>query len=159
CCHYVLVFADVSLRPLRTCALTDEQLSLDELQKRWQERATKLTSANEEIYRLYRQSVEDLGALRLHALDCAPDRWIPAAGVPWFVGLFGRDSLIASLQSMPVEPGFALGALETLAKHQATELDDWRDAEPGKILHELRLGELAHFQRIPHTPYYGTADA
>lgn len=53
---------------------------------------------------------------------------------------------------MPVEPGFARGALETLAKYQATELDDWRDAEPGKIPHELRLGELAHFHKIPHPP-------
>src|SRR6185312_2909157 len=69
------------------------------------------------------------------------------------------DSLIASLQSMPVDPGFARGALETLARYQATELDAYRDAEPGKILHELRLGELAHFHKVPHTPYYGTADA
>jgi glycogen debranching enzyme len=58
-----------------------------------------------------------------------------------------------------VAPGFARGALATLARYQATAMDDWRDAEPGKIPHELRVGELAHFNRIPHTPYYGTADA
>jgi len=159
CCHYVLVFDDKALEPLHGCDHLSGQLEVDALQRQWQERATQLTSANEEVYRLYRQSVEDLGALRLHDHDCAPDVWVPAAGVPWFVGLFGRDSLIASLQTMPVDPGFARGALETLAKYQATALDPWRDAEPGKILHELRLGELAHFHKVPHTPYYGTADA
>ena len=122
-------------------------------------RATALTSANEDVYRLYRQSIEDMGALRLHDQDFAPDVWVPAAGVPWFVTVFGRDSLIVSLQNMLVSPGFARGALRKLAQHQATEMDDWRDAEPGKIPHELRVGELAHFRRVPHTPYYGTADA
>ena len=59
---------------------------------------------------------------------------------------------------MIVYPEFAAGALEVLAEYQATERDDYRDAEPGKILHELRYGELAHFKLIPHTPYYGTAE-
>ena len=58
-----------------------------------------------------------------------------------------------------MHPEFALGVLSVLARFQATERDDYRDAEPGKILHELRRGELAHFKLIPHTPYYGTADA
>jgi glycogen debranching enzyme len=159
CCHYVLLFDGEALAPLHGCDHTSGELELDALQRQWQDRATKLTSANEELYRLYRQSVEDLGGLRLHDHDCASDVWVPAAGVPWFVALFGRDSLIASLQTMPIDPGFARGALETLAKYQATEVDAFRDAEPGKILHELRLGELAHFHKVPHTPYYGTADA
>jgi glycogen debranching enzyme len=85
--------------------------------------------------------------------------FVPAAGLPWFVALFGRDSLIVSLQTMIVYPEFAAGTLKVLAQYQATERDDYRDAEPGKILHELRYGELAHFKLIPHTPYYGTADA
>ena len=85
--------------------------------------------------------------------------FVPAAGLPWFVALFGRDTLIVSLQTMIVYPEFAAGTLEVLAQYQATERDDYRDAEPGKILHELRYGELAHFKLIPHTPYYGTADA
>src|SRR5207244_10209395 len=112
-----------------------------------------------DVYRVYRRSVEDLGALRLYDHDFGPDVWIPAAGVPWFVALFGRDSLIASLQSMTVNPALARGALKKLAELQATEPDDVRDAEPGKIPHEVRAGELAHFRLIPHTPYYGTADA
>jgi glycogen debranching enzyme len=100
-----------------------------------------------------------MGALRLHDYDRGPDVWLAAAGVPWFVAIFGRDSLIASLQNMIVHAGFARGALGKLAELQATAMDDDRDAEPGKIPHELRAGELAHFRLIPHTPYYGTADA
>jgi glycogen debranching enzyme len=61
--------------------------------------------------------------------------------VPWFVTIFGRDSLIVSLQCMMVSPGFARGALKKLADYQAAEVDDWRDAQPGKILHEIRFGE------------------
>jgi glycogen debranching enzyme len=129
------------------------------LQQQWYSQATQITTAQEEIYRLYQRSIEDMSALRLYDHDLAPDVWIPAAGVPWFVSIFGRDSLIVSLQNMIVHPKFALGALKKLGDLQATTIDDWRDAQPGKILHELRTGELAHFNRIPHTPYYGTADA
>src|SRR4029077_10692857 len=85
--------------------------------------------------------------------------FVPAAGLPWFVGLFGRDTLIVSLQTMIAYPELAVGTLEVLGRYQAKKRDDYRDAEPGKILHELRQGELAHFKLIPHTPYYGTADA
>src|SRR5207249_428945 len=105
------------------------------------------------------QAVEDIGALRLYDEDFQPDVWVPAAGAPWFVALFGRDSLIVAMQTLMIHPGLALGALQKLAEYQASEFDDWRDAEPGKIPHELRTGELARFHRIPHTPYYGTADA
>lgn len=89
----------------------------------------------------------------------ADDVWVPAAGVPWFVTLFGRDSLVVSLQAMTVAPLFARGALAKLAELQGDRQDDWRDEEPGKILHEYRVGPLAFHHLIPHTPYYGTADA
>ena len=88
-----------------------------------------------------------------------PMVFLPAAGLPWFVAPFGRDSLIVSLQNILIYPEFARGALEILGSLQAKEDDPYRDAEPGKILHEMRYGELAHFKLIPHTPYYGTADA
>ena len=159
CLHYWFLLDGAGGEPGRGCADGYSHEVFDDVQRRWLEQATGLTSANEEIYRFYRRSVEDMGALRLYDHDAGADVWVPAAGVPWFVALFGRDSLIASLQTMLVNPGFARGALRTLARYQATEMDDWRDAEPGKILHELRVGELAHFRRVPHTPYYGTADA
>jgi glycogen debranching enzyme len=128
-------------------------------QNQWRARATSLTSTNADVERAYRQSVEDMGGLRLYAYDLGPDVWIPAAGVPWFVTLFGRDTLTVSLQNMIVDSSFARGALETLARFQATERDDWRDAQPGKILHEIRFGELSHFHKLPFTPFYGTWDA
>ncbi len=160
CLNYVLVMGEVLRRPRHSCDPAQESgTELGRLQDEWKARATKLSSANEDVYRAFNQSVEDMGALRMHSQDLAHNIWVPAAGVPWYVALFGRDSLIASLQNMIVQAPFALGALKRLAQYQATEVDDWRDAEPGKILHELRVGELAHFHKIPHTPYYGTADA
>jgi glycogen debranching enzyme len=127
--------------------------------RQWQERALKIATTNEEFYRFYHQAVEDMAALRLPIHGTDHMEFVPAAGVPWFVGLFGRDSLIVSLQNAMVYPDFARGALDVLGSWQATARDDYRDAEPGKIMHELRTGELAHFRLIPHTPYYGTADA
>jgi glycogen debranching enzyme len=159
CCYYILVQGERVRAPVHGCSRGPKDPELDRLQLEWKERAATLTSSNEDVYRVFHQSVEDMGALRLHDHDLAPNVWLPAAGVPWFVTIFGRDSLIVSLQNMLVEPAFALGTLAKLAQYQATEVDDWRDAEPGKILHEMRFGELAHFHKIPHTPYYGTADA
>ncbi|HEY7180432.1 MAG TPA: amylo-alpha-1,6-glucosidase, partial [Blastocatellia bacterium] len=82
-----------------------------------------------------------------------------AGGVPWFVALFGRDSLITAMQTLAYHPGIAARTLRLLAKYQAQKADEWRDAQPGKIMHELRDGELAHIGEIPQTPYYGTVDA
>ncbi len=82
-----------------------------------------------------------------------------AAGVPWYVTLFGRDSLIASLQFLAYAPEVAASTLRLLASFQGTKEDAWRDEEPGKIMHELRVGELAHTDQVPQTPYYGTIDA
>jgi glycogen debranching enzyme len=82
-----------------------------------------------------------------------------AAGVPWFLALFGRDTLMTSLMTGLIGSDSARGALRALGALQASESDDWRDAEPGKLPHELRRGELAERRLIPHTPYYGTHDA
>jgi glycogen debranching enzyme len=125
----------------------------------WQDAAMKIEASNDEFARFYRQSVQDVASLRLPIEGTGHLEFVPAGGTPWFVALFGRDSLVVSLQTAMVYPSFAQGALEVLARFQARRRDDWRDAEPGKIMHELRRGELAHFKLIPHTPYYGTADA
>jgi glycogen debranching enzyme len=131
----------------------------DRALRRWIARTPTIAASDPDLERLYRQSVEDLNALSLEQPSEGDGAWLPLAGVPWFVTVFGRDTLITSLQTMPVHTGMAYGTLRVLADYQATERDDWRDAEPGKIMHEIRYGELAHFKRIPHTPYYGTADA
>jgi glycogen debranching enzyme len=125
----------------------------------WLRTVTKIQTSNEEFYRLFRRALEDMAALRLPIETADHRAFLPAAGLPWFVAPFGRDSLIASLQNILVYPQFARGTLEFLGSLQAKEDDAYRDAEPGKIFHELRCGELAHFKMIPHTPYYGTADA
>ncbi len=125
----------------------------------WRRKVLKIQSSNEEFHRCYDQGVQDMASLRLPLEGSDHMVFVPAAGLPWFVALFGRDTLVVSLQTMIVYPEFAAGTLAVLGRLQATERDDYRDAEPGKILHELRYGELAHFKLIPHTPYYGTADA
>jgi glycogen debranching enzyme len=79
--------------------------------------------------------------------------------MPWFMAVFGRDSIITSYQALPFTPELATATLGFLAARQATALDEFRDAEPGKIMHELRYGELTVFGERPHSPYYGTADA
>jgi glycogen debranching enzyme len=125
----------------------------------WLDTVATIRTSNEEYYRLFRRALEDMAALRLPVEGNNPHMFLPAAGLPWFVAPFGRDSLIAALQSVLVRSDFARGALDVLGALQAQEDDPYRDAEPGKIFHELRYGELAHFKLIPHTPYYGTADA
>jgi len=159
CLHYVLSDGARRLAAPRHCI---EQCPTSRFEKHldaWRGRALKLHTTNSEFDRFYDQSVEDMAALRLPIEGTDQMEFVPAAGVPWFVGLFGRDSLIVSLQNTLVYPDFARGALDVLGRWQAKERDDYRDAEPGKIMHELRTGELAHFKLIPHTPYYGTADA
>lgn len=84
---------------------------------------------------------------------------LPAAGIPWYVAPFGRDTLIVGLQTVHVYPVRAAGILRALAACQGTRVDPWRAEEPGKILHEVRYGEMARTGSIPHTPYYGTVDA
>jgi len=125
----------------------------------WRNAALKMEAPDDNFERFYERSLDDMSALRLPIEGTDHLEFVPAGGVPWFVALFGRDSLIVSLQNAMVYPDFAKGALEVLASYQARRRDDYRDAEPGKIMHEIRRGELAHFKLIPHTPYYGTADA
>ncbi len=125
----------------------------------WRAGILKLQSGTHEFERLFDQAVEDIAALRLPVPGNGGTEFITAAGLPWFVALFGRDTLIVALQTAILDPAFARAALDILGQWQATTRDDYRDAEPGKILHELRRGELAALHLIPHTPYYGTADA
>jgi glycogen debranching enzyme len=124
----------------------------------WLADAPVLESDDSDLIRTYRAGLSDLGALRMHP-DQGLAATLPAAGLPWFMALFGRDSLIASLQALPYEPGLAATTLRALAALQATRRDDFHEMEPGKILHELRLGELTARGERPHSPYFGSADA
>ena len=159
CLLYDLVDGENRHTAPRECLGQSHKGRHTEAIEEWERTVLKIRTSNEEFYRCYNQGIQDMAALRLPIAGTDHMVFIPAAGLPWFVALFGRDSLIVSLQTMLVYPEFARGALDVLGAHQAQERDDYRDAEPGKILHELRYGELAHFKLIPHTPYYGTSDA
>jgi glycogen debranching enzyme len=124
----------------------------------WLDAAPRLDTGWDDLRRVYHRSLIDLAALRFYP-DSVPDSSLPAAGLPWFMALFGRDSLITSYQALPFVPELCRTTLRALAAQQATEFDDFRDAEPGKILHELRHGELTYFRERPQSPYYGSADS
>ena len=159
CLHYDLGDGQSLLRAPADCVAHDAESRHAASLRDWKARVLSMQSSNEEYYRFFHQAVDDMAALRLPSGSGDHMVFVPAAGLPWFMAPFGRDSLVVSLQNIIVYPEFARGAIEVLGGLQATERDDYRDAEPGKIMHELRYGELAHFKLIPHTPYYGTADA
>ena len=120
--------------------------------------APKIETDWEPLKLTYARSIVDLAALRFYPQE-ASEAAVPAAGLPWFQTLFGRDSLITSYQSLHIDPDLAATTLDVLASMQGTRRDDFRDEEPGKIPHELRFGELTAFKERPHSPYYGSADA
>jgi glycogen debranching enzyme len=161
CLQYDLLTSDGALPDLASrCELERESADAPHLEAQsWQSSVTRIEPADIRLQFAYERAIEDLAALRLHEQDGSSEHWMPAAGLPWFMALFGRDSLIASMQAMIAEPSVANGTLENLAKWQADADDPVRDMEPGKIPHELRVGEWAHFELVPHRPYYGTADA
>jgi len=117
----------------------------------------EVRSDHELLDRTLARSVADLHAL--HNDGPGPGEQYLAAGIPWFATLFGRDSIIAALETVAFIPSLAVSTLEVLARLQATTDDPWRDAEPGKILHELRTGEMARAGETPHSPYYGSIDS
>jgi glycogen debranching enzyme len=114
--------------------------------------------ARDDVQDVYNRSLVDLAALRIRPREEDVRHAMPAGGVPWFLAAFGRDSLITSYEALPFKPSLAAATLELLADYQATERDDFRDAEPGKIMHELRRGKLASLGIDPHSPYYGAHD-
>ena len=123
----------------------------------WQERCARIRSDGELLDLAIRRSIADLRLLRNDGPT--QGQHYVAAGVPWFTTLFGRDSIITALQVLPFMPDVARETLQVLAEWQATEDDPERDMEPGKILHELRVGELARTGELPHRPYYGSIDS
>jgi glycogen debranching enzyme len=121
----------------------------------WQLRVPQLRASWDALGHAFGQSVSDLASLRMRSNNGAIGK-LPGAGVPWFMTVFGRDTIITCLQTLLFGPELARTALEVLADLQAKEDDPSRDAEPGKIVHEVRHGKAA---RTWHERYYGTADA
>jgi len=121
----------------------------------FRERSTQVRCDNPLIQRFLDQAVSDLHAL---SVQVGTDR-IVAAGIPWFCCPFGRDALIASYETLLLNPELAKGSLRVLAAYQGKRFDDVTEEEPGKIFHELRFGEMVAAGELPHSPYYGTIDA
>nr|WP_196924931.1 amylo-alpha-1,6-glucosidase [Micromonospora vinacea] len=132
--------------------------TLPESVQAWIAAAPTLDTENVGLQQVYRRSLVDLAALRFAPLSLGGAS-VPAAGLPWFMTLFGRDSLLTCLQTLPIAPTLTPPTLRILASLQGVRTDDVLEEDPGRILHELRYGESAAFEEQPHSPYYGTVDA
>ncbi|WP_061809559.1 amylo-alpha-1,6-glucosidase [Rossellomorea vietnamensis] len=148
--------------PLENGETRDDLLPVEEALQRlrvsykeWSAGLTKVETDYDPLQRLVDRGLSDLRVL----LNDTGYGKFPVAGLPWFGVPFGRDSLIAALQMIAFQPQVAKGTLFTMASEQGTKVDPWRDEQPGKIMHEIRYGELANTNQIPFTPYYGTIDA
>jgi glycogen debranching enzyme len=124
----------------------------------WLRGTPRLDCDSMDLIRTYKRSLVDLAALRFTPLTSS-GRSLPAAGLPWFMTMFGRDSIFTSLQTLPFTPELAATTLKELGLRQGSRVDDFRDEDPGRILHEMRYGETIAFKERPHSPYFGTADA
>ncbi|MBQ0897313.1 amylo-alpha-1,6-glucosidase [Micromonospora sp. U56] len=145
---------------LRGQPISRAKRKLREDLQHWLDQAPTLVSDFEPLLRTYRRSIIDLAALRYTPLVSGGRiRTLMAAGLPWFMTVLGRDSILTSLQALPFLPELAEATLFALAVPQGSRLDDFREEEPGKILHEFRYGESAVFEEQPHTAYFGSADS
>ena len=124
----------------------------------WVQAAPRLICTWDPLKQIYLRSIVDLAALRFEPGLLPPGEALPAAGLPWFMAVFGRDSILTGFQALPFLPQLARSTLRTLALLQGTCVDDFRDEEPGKIIHELRYGEMTAYEERPQSPYYGSAD-
>lgn len=134
----------------------DAKNQIQSFNQLWKEEVTEFKSDNEDFNEMLQRSHKDL---RMLLSQTEEGNTFVAAGIPWFVALFGRDSIITARQSLILNPSIAKWTLHILAQYQGKKCDPWRDEEPGKILHEVRRGELARLGEIPHTPYFGSVDA
>ena len=132
--------------------------NMEQSLERWIADAPRLECDRSELTATYRRSLVDLAALRFSP-PVAGGKSLPAAGLPWFMTMFGRDSIFTSLETLPFTPELAATTLRVLGDWQGSRRDDFRDEDPGRILHEMRYGEMAAFEERPHSPYYGSVDA
>ena len=128
----------------------------DRLRKDWRQQRAQVDSAHQLFASAYENAAEDLFSLRAWELDTSEDAWLPNAGVPFYTGIFGRDSLTTALQGALLGPEMLRGTLAHIANTQAHDDSAWHDREPGKMVHEMRRGPLSELEIIPQRAYYGT---
>ncbi len=122
----------------------------------WLEKSAHIECPNTIVQRAFDSAKTDLINMRLWEQDQGPDQWIPAAGLPMYTAVFGRDILTTGWQAGLFGPELMRGAVSVLDKYQGTEINDWRDEQPGKMIHEARLGPYSILDKIPHGRYYGS---
>jgi len=116
---------------------------------------SRISASNAPLDSLLRRSCADLTSI----IKLAPEGTFMMAGIPWFATLFGRDSILTALFALPFNPALTVGTLKTLARLQGSEVNHPRDEEPGKIVHEIRAGEMAATGEVPFSRYYGSVDS
>jgi glycogen debranching enzyme len=155
----VLVHVDEEVKEPTHETFGEPERQATKVLEKWEADVPQVAGGNDVVWHVMERSVIDLASLRLQACVEGNEFSLPAAGLPWFMAIFGRDTLITSFQSMWVGPELARGALTALGRLQGADMNDFKDEEPGKILHEIRLGELASLGLKPHRPYYGSIDS
>ncbi len=158
CVQLTPMIDGTEVTPRYLCGQPVERATPVERLVAWRRNLPTITSEHDSFSLLLDRSAEDLAALRLFDPEF-PERTVVAAGAPWFMTLFGRDSLITSWMAMLIDSDLALGTLQTLARHQGTDVNPITEEEPGRILHEMRFGESAEMSLGGGSVYYGTVDA
>ena len=157
CLQVTPVIDDEEIQPRYRCGSPVERSTPQERLDQWRRDVPGVHTDNAELQTVVRQSAEDLGALRIFDPDF-PERTVVAAGAPWFMTLYGRDSLLTSYMALLLDPDLALGVLQTLARFQGTKVDPRTEEEPGRILNDMRFGEAASLS-LGGRVSYGSADA
>ena len=158
CLQLAPIIEDEEIEPRYLCGQPVERAMPQQRLEQWRRDVPAVETDYEELREVVVRSAEDLGALRIFDPDY-PERTVVAAGAPWFMTLFGRDSLITSYMALIVNPELALGVLQTLARFQGVDVDPRNDEEPGKILHEMRFGDAPSLSLGGGRVYYGSADS
>src|ERR1700676_3357659 len=152
------VFDGTAVDPRYHCGEPIDRATPTERLAQWRRQVPQVETSHPGLKEVIARSAEDLGALRIFDPEF-PERVVVAAGAPWFMTVFGRDSLLTAWMALLVDPDLARGVLQTLARFQGTDVDPRHDEEPGAILHEMGFGEAASLSLGGGSIYYGTADA
>jgi glycogen debranching enzyme len=158
CLQFTTIIEGDDIQPRYVCGQPIETATPQQRLDKWRRAVPEVDTDDLYLHQAVTRGAEDLGALRIFDPDY-PDRAVLAAGAPWFMTLFGRDSLLTSWMALIVDPTLAQDVLQTLARFQGTKVDPRNDEEPGRILHEMRFGAAPSLSLGGGTLYYGTADA